>query len=195
MKRYISFLFLLLLAACGNKDQKAQSANTPDVALTKSANSAAFNKSFSKILVDYYSMKDHFVAESDSASLNQSAKTLKISIDSLPLAELKADSMLVSTAKSFTEGISAELIGLIGEPTIDAKRRSFQMVSDQLYDLIRTVQYDQAVIFHPYCPMAFNDQGAYWLSNTREIKNPYVPKKMITCGDIKDSIDLRKRGE
>ena len=138
-------------------------------------------------------MKDHFVAESDSGSLNQSAKTLKISIDSLPLAELKADSVLVSTAKSFTEGISSELIGLIGEPTIEAKRRSFQMVSDQLYDLIRTVQYDQAVIFHPYCPMAFNDQGAYWLSNSREIKNPYVPKKMITCGDIKDSIDLRKR--
>ncbi len=39
--------------------------------------------------------------------------------------------------------------------------------------------------------MAFNDAGAYWLSKTSDIKNPYYGKKMLTCGEVKDSIDFR----
>jgi hypothetical protein len=62
-----------------------------------------------------------------------------------------------------------------------------------LYDLIRTVRYDRLLIYYNYCPMAFNDQGANWLSNSPEIRNPYIPKKMITCGEIKDSIDFRPK--
>ncbi|MFX4520371.1 hypothetical protein ABTA72_19455, partial [Acinetobacter baumannii] len=62
---------------------------------------------------------------------------------------------------------------------------------EQLYDFIRTVQYDREVVYHEYCPMAFNDQGATWLSNSSDIKNPYLPKKMLHCGEVKDSIDLR----
>jgi Cu(I)/Ag(I) efflux system membrane fusion protein len=32
--------------------------------------------------------------------------------------------------------------------------------------------------------MAFNDKGAYWLSNISKIKNPYYGKKMLTCGEV-----------
>ena len=39
--------------------------------------------------------------------------------------------------------------------------------------------------------MAFNDAGAYWLSAASDIKNPYFGKKMLTCGEVKDSIDFR----
>jgi hypothetical protein len=81
----------------------------------------------------------------------------------------------------------------LGEKTLEGKRKSFQMISDQLYDLVRTVRYDRSVIYHDYCPMAFNDQGANWLSNTRDIRNPYIPKKMINCGEVKDSIDFRTK--
>ena len=54
-----------------------------------------------------------------------------------------------------------------------------------MYDLIRTVRYDQEVVYHQFCPMAFNDAGAYWLSGTADIKNPYFGKKMLTCGEVK----------
>jgi hypothetical protein len=121
------------------------------------------------------------------------AKSLMVSADSLKLGELKADSNIVNTARIYSQGISSELKGLLGEKDLEAKRKSFQMVSDQLYDLIRTVRYDQAIVYHDYCPMAFNDQGANWLSNTAGIRNPYIPKKMITCGEVKDSIDFRQK--
>jgi hypothetical protein len=80
---------------------------------------------------------------------------------------------------------------LLGVKLLDEKRRSFQMISDQLYDLVRTVRYDRQVVYHTFCPMAFNDEGAYWLSNSSDIKNPYFGPKMLTCGEVKDSLDFR----
>ncbi len=193
MKRISGYLLLLTLASCGTADKNAKDENRPPVALLKSANSEAFNRSFGQLLSDYYTLKDNFIAEKDTAAINHSARLLQISTDSLALKELKADSSIITTAQTYILGISAELQGLAGETTLTGKRRSFQMVSDQLFDLIRTVQYDQAVIYQHYCPMAFTDQGANWLSNSPEINNPYIPKKMIDCGQVKDSIDFRHK--
>lgn len=191
MIKKLGYGVLFLLAACGRGDQKAKPQNQVQAPLTRSANPDAFNRSFGKVMTDYYSLKDNFVAENDTA-INQSAKSMIISVDSIQLDELKSDTNIVATARTYTQGISAELKGLLGEKDREEKRKSFQMVGEQLYDLIRTVQYDQVIVYHDFCPMAFNDQGALWLSNSRDIKNPYIPKKMLTCGEIKDSIDFRK---
>jgi Cu(I)/Ag(I) efflux system membrane fusion protein len=194
MRRLIFYGILIGFTACGTADQKTQLDKNPSTLLTLGANSDAFNRSFSQLLSDYYSLKEDFIAEKDSSSLNKIARTMMVSADSLALGELKADSSLIETASTYSLGISAELKGLAGETTLDGKRRSFQMVSEQLYDLARTVQYKGAIIYHMYCAEAFSDQGANWLSNTREIRNPYIPKKQLDCGSVRDSIDfIRKK--
>jgi hypothetical protein len=33
-----------------------------------------------------------------------------------------------------------------------------------------------------------NNKGATWLSETKEIKNPYMGKKQPTCGSLKEEI-------
>jgi hypothetical protein len=192
MKKFVLYGLVLILAACGSSDEKAKEESQPQGPLTKSANSAAFNQSFGLLLTHYYALKEDFVTE-NLADITLAANKLMTSADSLQLNELKADSNIVNTAKIYSLGISSELKGLLGEKDLEAKRKSFQMVSDQLYDLVRTVRYDQAVVYHDYCPMAFNDQGANWLSSTAAIRNPYIPKKMITCGEVKDSIDFRQK--
>jgi hypothetical protein len=193
MKRFVIYSLVLILAACKSSDDKAKEQQAqPQGPLGRSTNSEAFNSSFERLLADYYTLKDNFVAEKDSA-IAQSARSLMVSVDSLRLKELKADTTIIATAQTYTLGISSEIKGLLGEKTMDGKRKSFQLISDQLYDLVRTVQYDRAIIYHDYCPMAFNDQGANWLSNTPEIRNPYIPKKMMTCGEVKDSIDFRPK--
>ena len=97
--------------------------------------------------------------------------------------------------------MSAEALGISGETTLEGMRRSFYTLSENLYNLLRTVQYDQQIIYHDKCPMAFNDQEeGYWLSNTKEIINPYLGKKhpryasgMIGCGSVEDSLDYRSK--
>jgi hypothetical protein len=185
MKKILGLVMIAGLVACGGNDKPAE--EVKQAPLAQSKNSAAFNLQFDKLMDDYFQLKDNFIAEKDSA-ITAYANAIIADADSLNLKELKADSSVISTAKSYSESIAAELKALVAEKTIDAKRKSFQMASDHLFDLARTVQYDNQKVYQQYCPMAFGETGANWLSKSSDIENPYLPKKMLTCGEVKDSI-------
>jgi Cu(I)/Ag(I) efflux system membrane fusion protein len=193
MKRILTLATILFLAACGGNDEKAAVTEAPQAPLGQSVNSDTFNLVFGKMLDSYFQLKDQFIKENDTL-ITKSTEQLIADINAAEgiLSELKADSSIVSTAKTYTTGINNELTAVKQEKDIEERRKSFQVLSEQLYDLIRTVKYDRAVVYHQYCPMAFNDAGAFWLSNSSDIRNPYLPKKMLICGEVKDSIDFRK---
>ncbi len=161
--------------------------------------SDAFNSAVANLLNEYYQLKDAFV-DWDTVKVNQHAKELKILSDSLPLNQLKADTSIIKTADDFAGSISGDAVGLVGETDITEKRKSFYTLSESLYNLLRTVRYDGAVVYHQHCPMAFNESDeAFWLSNKNQVVNPYLgnkhPKyrdKMVDCGDVTDSLDFRK---
>lgn len=178
-----------MLSCNHQNDKKSPETSSKSIALSKLPNSPAFNKSFLVLMNAYFELKENFIAEQDSG-IAKSSRALMLASDSLKLNELEADSNLVLTARTYSEGISSELIGLIGEPNLLAKRRSFQMVSDQLYDLIRTVQFDQLTLYHAYCGNAFDDQGAYWICQPQDQKNPYIPKSSTICYEVKDTIHI-----
>ena len=47
-------------------------------------------------------------------------------------------------------------------------------------------------LYKQYCPMALNNEGAYWLSKKEEIFNPYFGDKMMHCGSVKAVIAGKK---
>lgn len=190
--KYLTILSIVCIALACNSNNDKVTEEKPQVALTKSVNSDAFNASFGKLMTDYFKLKDAFIAEKE-ADVDALAKALMTDADSLLLGELKADSAIVGTANTLAKSISGELKGLLGEKKLDEKRQSFRMLSEQLYTLINTVQYDREKVYHQYCPMAFNDEGAYWLSNSDKIQNPYLPKTMLICGEVKDSLGTIKK--
>ncbi|HQE11916.1 MAG TPA: hypothetical protein PLQ78_04150 [Flavipsychrobacter sp.] len=53
---------------------------------------------------------------------------------------------------------------------------------------MKDAQLEHTGVYRQYCPMAFNDKGAYWLSNEEKIMNPYFGKKMLTCGEVTDTL-------
>ena len=190
MKKIILIALPIFFVACNSKDEKLKPADAPQVALTQSNNSDAFNKNFSLLLNNYYALKNAFIKE-DTLAITTNAKKLLQTADSLSFNELKADASLIETAKTNTQNISDEVKGLLGEMGIENKRKSFQMITSDMFDLIRVVHYDKEMVYLAHCPMAFNNKGADWLSSTSDIVNPYLPKKMIDCGEVKDSVDFR----
>jgi Protein of unknown function (DUF3347) len=179
--------------------------NTPDEAkqqaLVISKNSTAFNESFEKILNTYFSLKSALI-EYDTAKANAASRELIVFADSLKIDEIKGDSTgdIKKIADDLAGTISGSAKGLIGETDFIKKKREFQMMSEALYNLVRTVKYDRQKLYHQHCPMAFNDEEeAWWISNSNKIENPYMGKKhpkykatMIECGDITDSLDFSK---
>lgn len=189
IKNFCLIACIWMITACGGTDKQAPEQETKDTRLSKSKNTDAFNSQFSEFLVQYYHLKDAMVL-SDERLADSAAKKLETMADSLSLQDVKADTSIIEMAKGNLSSIASEAKAIPILKGIENKRRSFQMVSENMYDLIRTVGYDKETIYHAFCPMAFDDKGAYWLSSSADIKNPYFGKKMLTCGEVKDSIGL-----
>ncbi len=203
MRTGLILIAIVVIAAASyflffNKLEKKPAAKQQPLSISK--NSDAFSKPFNNMLNSYYNLKDAFV-NWDTVEANQSAKNIIDLSSKINYNELKADTSIILTAKSFSENVIAEAQGLIGEATIDGKRHSFYTLSENLYNLIRTVQYDQSVIYHDKCPMAFGgNEEAYWITNNNKIENPYLGNKHpkyhsaeLNCGSIEDSIDFRQK--
>jgi Cu(I)/Ag(I) efflux system membrane fusion protein len=67
------------------------------------------------------------------------------------------------------------------------QRNHFKQLSAHLSNGIKLFGVDQK-IYEQFCPMADNNKGAYWLSTTKEITNPYFGEAMLTCGEITDEM-------
>ena len=185
------------LFACGGPEQKNDTNQQTSQKTSQSKNSDSFNHSFEKLLTSYYSLKDALV-EYDTVQANAASRDIAGYADSLQSLHFTSDSSgsTQETAKNYAATIIGSALGLVGESDLQNKKKEFQMISDAMYDLARTVKYDGQTIYHQHCPMAFNDEvEAYWLSNSSTIVNPYLGKKhpkyksgMVGCGDVTDSL-------
>ena len=78
-----------------------------------------------------------------------------------------------------------EKLQSIGD-TLDVLRVQFGGISAALKDILAEHEYKEDLkLYLAFCPMAFNNEGGYWLQDSKEIKNPYFGSKMLSCGEIK----------
>lgn len=188
MKNIAFALLLGLLVACGSNPPKEEKQAILPIASGVSVNTAQFNTQFNLFLHSYYSLKDAFINE-QITTIDAAADSLAKLIAVVPIKELKSDTTQ-KAAQILIESIQAELKGLKGETDIEEKRKAFQMIGEQLLVLIQTVHYDFEIIYNQYCPMAMENNGATWLSNSADIQNPYLPKTMLECGEVKDTLNF-----
>lgn len=66
---------------------------------------------------------------------------------------------------------------------LEHQRVSFYELSELLNEIVTRFGV-QNVVYQQYCPMAFNDIGATWLSRSDRIENPYLPETMAGCGEV-----------
>jgi Cu(I)/Ag(I) efflux system membrane fusion protein len=176
--------------ACKNGEDKQ--ADTPATEEKKEGSgnqySETFTTSFNNILSAYYNLKDAFV-KSDTVAVNTAGAQLKSLLDSLKLEEVQQkDTIAFSSISGRPGDAAAEITAMLAEKDLEKKRESFEMISGAFHDLLRAVRPNGITAYYQYCPMAFNDKGAYWLSNADSIRNPYFGKKMLTCGEVKETL-------
>lgn len=88
-----------------------------------------------------------------------------------------------NTEESLKE--DAEYIGKKGDK-VEHQRQHFATMSEAMYMLVKAFGAGKT-IYHDHCPMYNESQGgAMWLSETKEIRNPYYGNKMITCGSAEE---------
>jgi hypothetical protein len=156
----------------------------------------AFDGGIKAMLTAYFHMKDAFV-EADTATAKSSCKAMVQIIDGINLDELKKDtSGLITTIEPLLNDVKSNAISVLAQSELNEMRMDFNQVNQQLYSLLKAINYKGEKIYWQNCPMAFgeNREGS-WISNTEEIVNPYLGKNhpeykatMLHCGSVKDTI-------
>ncbi len=162
------------------KTEVVQTTNTPvAVAETKS------EVSIKEIVSDYLQLKNA-LAKDNTNDAAASAKALEAAFKSYDKSALTAEQKKVyedieSDAKEHAEHISSN------GGKISHQREHFDMLSKDMYDLVKAFGAGQT-LYKDFCPMYNDNKGAIWLSETKDIKNPYFGKAMPTCGTMKEEL-------
>ena len=155
-------------------------ATSPTVAETKAV------ISIKEIVTAYLQLKNAFTKDNsnDAATAGTSLETAFKTFDKTALSadQKKAFEDVEDDAREH-----AEHIGKNGG-NIAHQREHFVMLSKDMADLIKTFGSGGQTLYKDFCPMANDGKGALWISEVKEIKNPYLGSKMPTCGTMKEEI-------
>lgn len=149
-----------------------------------------FDQQYAEVLKQYDQLKLALV-ETDASKAKTQAEELAVSAGQISVDDIEGDTegLLHETATSF-KNLVVENAKLIAQNNdIEAQRTQFENLSENIWALTRTVKYQAGKVYLQYCPMAFDNRGANWVSLSEEILNPYFGNKMLRCGEVKDVLN------
>ncbi|WP_324720930.1 DUF3347 domain-containing protein [Salinimicrobium sp. HB62] len=93
---------------------------------------------------------------------------------------------VLNKVENNTEALeAAQTIG--NSQNINEQRTAFEDLSMAMEEMLRG-SLRSGEVYKQFCPMAFDGKGAYWLSASKEIRNPYYGDKMLKCGRVEGTI-------
>ena len=167
MKKQLTILLLVLVSVVSYAQHDHSAASHAH----KAASPEFKDKRVDAVYDHYIHLKDVLVA-----SNAKDAKTAA--------AELQKALTSVANSKK-----ASELAGKIsGSTDLTEQRKAFSDLSNEMTTIVKASKLASGSLFVEYCPMANNNAGAFWLSNEKEIKNPYFGDMMLKCGSVKETI-------
>lgn len=144
--------------------------------------SIEFQSQLTLLTEEYFKVKNSLVND-DAAATQKAAAGIQTSLSKVDMSLVKG------AAHEQWMAIRNEIqqaAGLIAKESDIAKQRThFSPLSQALLTLTETFGLTKDKVYKEFCPMAFDNKGAFWLSESEEIRNPYYGKAMLTCGEVK----------
>lgn len=181
---------------CGTKKEEtqqeaaatevAQEEKTPAPSAPLYEVDGAFQTQIASVFASYVLMKEAFVATDAAKTKEEAAK--------LAAALQKVDMNLLTGAAhtdwmAYVRGMENAIKEIQATDDIEAQRKSFSNLSDNLYKSIKAYGLGGVSAYYEYCPMAFDNTGAYWLSDNSTVRNPYFGDKMLSCGKVAETLN------
>jgi hypothetical protein len=158
-----------------------------EVTEKQQANTAtpATTVSIKEILDGYLKIKNAFAKDNDKDAAMAGNEMVKafagFNKAALTTDEAKIYNDIEDDAREHAEHIGSNA------GNIKHQREHFDMLSKDIYQLVKTFGGGQK-LYYDHCPMYNDGKGANWVSETKEIANPYLGKSMPTCGTVKEEL-------
>ena len=165
----------LVMVACGQstKNEHDQSTHQQEVSdETVSQNASLSKDEATAILNAYLEVKDALVKTDGEAAKAKATHLVSL---------LDSKDELAQKVKFDAEHIAQT-------HDTDHQRDHFNTLSENVYVLVKNTSANENTIYRQYCPMAFDNKGAYWLSAEKEVNNPYFGDIMLHCGVVHEEL-------
>ncbi|WP_026899423.1 DUF3347 domain-containing protein [Daejeonella oryzae] len=192
MKTLISSIALstFFFVACNNgnqttkMDKNTSSTSTVDQGTKEDLKTAA--GSISGLLTNYLQIKNALSKDNDQEAAT-AAKDMVNAFGSFDKAALTTEQAKVyNDIEEDALQHATHIADNSGK--IDHQREHFEILSKDIYDLVKEMGAGQK-LYYTNCPMYNNNKGANWLSETKEVQNPYLGQSMPTCGTVKEELN------
>ncbi|WP_116125305.1 efflux RND transporter periplasmic adaptor subunit [Lewinella sp. IMCC34183] len=146
----------------------------------------AFRDQLTAVADAYLSLKDRMVASetAGAAVLNP----LREAIGAVDMALLRGDAH--GYWMDQLSAMNEHLEQLAAAVDVDGQRRQFGYFSRALINALTAFGSGEQ-LYLQHCPMAYDNQGGDWISQTAEIRNPFFGDAMLTCGSTTDTLAPR----
>lgn len=187
----IPFVMLAFITACttNSKETKVATADITDSShmMKGSESSIPATAPISGVLVQHYLHIKNALTEDNGTEAATAAKQMVAAMQQVDAGSFSAEQQKVfddvkDNMKEHAEHVSTNAAKL------DHQREHFEMLSQDMYDMLKVFKPSQQ-LFLTHCPMYNDNKGANWLSETKDIKNPFYGKKMLDCGLVKEEIN------
>lgn len=144
-----------------------------------------FQKQLADVFMASLALKDAFVS-ADTAKIRAAVPEIKNSLSKADITLLNDEPLMdwMSYLKTLNESTDQ----IANSTDLSVQRKAFASFSDALYKSIKLLGMGGMTAYYAYCPNANNNSGAYWLSYSQEIRNPYLGNEMLSCGKVKEII-------
>ena len=127
------------------------------------------------------------LAASDFQAAQKEAAAVAAAAEKVPVAELSGEAQSFATDK--LKAIKQSADRMVQASNIKGLRAHLQPLSEATFSLTKAFGGTDQQLFYQYCPMANQNKGGYWLSASKEIRNPYFGQGMLTCGSTKEVLN------
>ena len=172
-------------ASHDSTELSSESITSEDVSAPQFQVDASFQQQLASVFASYVELKEAFVS-SDATKVKEEATGTNEALGKVDMKLLTG--VAHNDWMSYLSPIENSLKEIQSNTDIEAQRKAFSTLSDNLYKSIKAFGLGGKEAFYDFCPMAFDNAGGYWLSDQKQIRNPYFGDKMLTCGSIQETL-------
>ncbi|MBN1157805.1 MAG: efflux RND transporter periplasmic adaptor subunit [Bacteroidales bacterium] len=146
-----------------------------------------FTEQLTEVYKVYLKMKNAFV-NSDPDEVTATAENVSSALDGMDMNLLEGETHMIWMDQ--LAEMNKNLAIMEQNREIRLQREAFAAFNQVFYQCIKDYGLEGMTAYYQYCPMAFDNTGAYWLSEIKEIRNPYFGNAMLTCGETREILEF-----
>lgn len=144
-----------------------------------------FTRQLNTVFDKYIVLKNALV-QSDPGKAKQAARDVQLNLANTDMNQLTGDIRAQWT--DLLPDLKDQNSKIASSEDLEEQRKAFSAFNEIFYKAIKTFGLMDKTVYYQFCPMANDGKGAYWLSDSIDIQNPYYGKSMLTCGETKETL-------